>query len=650
MATTPITDRPPIDNYIAYAGQKDFEFTFWLESQADLCFFVNGVQRYDFSILSGLQTDSGGTMRAVSAMVGGEKVTLARQTQIDRASGFSESGAGSFTGQAMNFELTRIIAMIQDQAFKISRSVRLSLSSAFQGVLTLADPEPGKGLVWNDDGTGIENTEFNLSDIEDAASAAEASADRSQASANSAAQSAFEAANAAHATGALTQKGQILTRTSTGYAALAPDRDGLVLTLDSSSPTGIGWGVAVPIGASLPFHGSIAPPGYLLEDGAEYSRIEHAGLFAVIGTTYGAGDGSTTFNVPNSSGVAKVGVDKNNTVLSNVLAKVLGAIFGEDKHALTPDEGPPHTHPYGGNTGLRGGSGSTNNDYNAGTGTNNKTTASSGLGTPHNNVQPSMAVNWIIKTGGFIGTGQNDNTLLAHWEADAAGTVTLDSTLGYPVVTKWRDKLTGLELRSPSLAGSPNWINISDMASARPAIAFDGIDDWLETTGLASEFLSIPGVSVSLLAYTFPSDTDTLDRIIWIEGGQAGHCRFGYGRSAFSSDEFYVDGMARDLDPYVFTTGSEYPYEGWGTHVVRRDYVQGVGRADFNGGLVVAGSNIPTLGLTEETPSIRFRVGGENLGKNPGCFYIYGIKVYQSYISDDAMTADSTYFGGRINA
>lgn len=54
----------------------------------------------------------------------------------------------------------------------------------------------------------------------------------------------------------------------------------------------------VPTGTILPFGGTTAPAGYLLCDGSAVSRTTYAALFAVIGTTYGLGDGSTTFNLP----------------------------------------------------------------------------------------------------------------------------------------------------------------------------------------------------------------------------------------------------------------------------------------------------------------------------------------------------------------
>lgn len=53
------------------------------------------------------------------------------------------------------------------------------------------------------------------------------------------------------------------------------------------------------VGAVVAFAGSTSPTGWLLCDGSAVSRTDYAALFAVIGTTYGTGDGSTTFNLPN---------------------------------------------------------------------------------------------------------------------------------------------------------------------------------------------------------------------------------------------------------------------------------------------------------------------------------------------------------------
>lgn len=63
----------------------------------------------------------------------------------------------------------------------------------------------------------------------------------------------------------------------------------------------LGLGVAqiIPAGMLAPYAGSAAPTGWLLCDGSAVSRVTYAALFVVISTTYGAGDGSTTFNIPN---------------------------------------------------------------------------------------------------------------------------------------------------------------------------------------------------------------------------------------------------------------------------------------------------------------------------------------------------------------
>jgi microcystin-dependent protein len=57
--------------------------------------------------------------------------------------------------------------------------------------------------------------------------------------------------------------------------------------------------IAVPLGSLQLYAGSVYPTGWLRADGAAIGRATYAGLFAIIGTTYGAGDGSTTFNLPN---------------------------------------------------------------------------------------------------------------------------------------------------------------------------------------------------------------------------------------------------------------------------------------------------------------------------------------------------------------
>ena len=63
-------------------------------------------------------------------------------------------------------------------------------------------------------------------------------------------------------------------------------------------PTGT---IELPVGTILWFAGSVAPAGFVEADGSAVSRTVFADLFSVIGTSYGVGDGSTTFNVPTVS-------------------------------------------------------------------------------------------------------------------------------------------------------------------------------------------------------------------------------------------------------------------------------------------------------------------------------------------------------------
>jgi microcystin-dependent protein len=73
----------------------------------------------------------------------------------------------------------------------------------------------------------------------------------------------------------------------------------------------------VPAGTIVAFAGATAPPGWLLCDGSAVSRAMYASLFAAIATTYGAGDGSTTFNLPDLRGRTAVGRDDLGGVAAN---------------------------------------------------------------------------------------------------------------------------------------------------------------------------------------------------------------------------------------------------------------------------------------------------------------------------------------------
>lgn len=145
-----------------------------------------------------------------------------------------------------------------------------------------------------------------------------------------------------------------------------------------------------PIGTITSFAGTTPPSDYLLCDGTAVSRTTYSDLFAIIGTTYGAGDGSTTFNLPNLKGRVPVGYDSNDTDFN-----AIGKTGGEKTHTLTIDEMPSHNHQQ-----TLGGE-ITTTDQVAGAGVigkeNQSLTANTGGGQPHNNLQPYIVYNFIIK-------------------------------------------------------------------------------------------------------------------------------------------------------------------------------------------------------------------------------------------------------------
>ena len=166
----------------------------------------------------------------------------------------------------------------------------------------------------------------------------------------------------------------------------------------------------MPPGAIIDFAGSSAPAGWHLADGSAISRSTYARLFAVIGTTYGAGDGSTTFNVPDMRGLFALGAGSG---------YALDAIGGETTHALTEPEGPYHTHgasvgdagsgsPHGWGAFQPGSPGAYPGLYGDGShppyfyklvllGIPTVTVAPTGGGVPHNNMPPYRALNKIIR-------------------------------------------------------------------------------------------------------------------------------------------------------------------------------------------------------------------------------------------------------------
>lgn len=92
----------------------------------------------------------------------------------------------------------------------------------------------------------------------------------------------------------------------------------------------------VPSGAILPYGGSTAPSNFLLCDGSAVSRTTYSTLFGILSTTYGIGDGSTTFNLPNMKGRVPVGYSASAPTKTFTFASRSGNVItvtGADNHA-----------------------------------------------------------------------------------------------------------------------------------------------------------------------------------------------------------------------------------------------------------------------------------------------------------------------------
>lgn len=91
--------------------------------------------------------------------------------------------------------------------------------------------------------------------------------------------------------------------------------------------------------------GATIPEGYILCDGQALDRVTYIDLFDAINTIYGAGDGSTTFNVPDMRGRVIAGLDAGAGRITDPAGNTLGGVLGAETHALTENELRAHTHP-----------------------------------------------------------------------------------------------------------------------------------------------------------------------------------------------------------------------------------------------------------------------------------------------------------------
>lgn len=175
--------------------------------------------------------------------------------------------------------------------------------------------------------------------------------------------------------------------------------DGLI-TPDKLAPSANGWPVG-SIRASFDpseSYSTTTDEGWLKADGTAVSRTTFARLFAKFGTTFGSGDGVTTFTLPNLQRRVLMGSGGTG---NSIIGPNVGDTGGASQVTLTADHIPAHTHTIqhtraqaDGNVATPGGgllaqAAGTDVTY---------TSSSVGGGQPHNNIQPSIICHFFIKT------------------------------------------------------------------------------------------------------------------------------------------------------------------------------------------------------------------------------------------------------------
>ena len=176
---------------------------------------------------------------------------------------------------------------------------------------------------------------------------------------------------------------------------------------DGANLTGI---EGIPTATIVPWSSSSVPTGFLECNGAAVSRSTYSALFAIVGTTYGAGDGASTFNLPDLQDNVAIGKSGTKALASTGGANTVqstGNVGGSTANAtLTTAQLASHNHNVG--AGVNSGNPPGARPEAA---ISNTTTGSTGSGTGHQHnmsatftgdstsvVQPYLAVIYIIKT------------------------------------------------------------------------------------------------------------------------------------------------------------------------------------------------------------------------------------------------------------
>ncbi len=336
---------------------------------------------------------SGGNITLGDSYDNTHTYTIFRDITIQRTTDFPTSGP--FNVASLNTELDKLTAITQQNNNNFGRAIKLTDSDATASLtIPSATARPNKYLGFDGSGNlaALSGTGATIGTI-DTANIADDAIEQSKI-ANNAVGADQIAANSVSAS-------EInVTGNGTSGQYLSADGDGSFTF--ATLPT------AFVSGMLMPYAGASAPSGWLLCYGQAISRSTYADLFTALGTTYGVGDGSSTFNLPDLRGRVVAGQDDmggssanrlTDAVTGGLNGDTLGDTGGTESHTLTTAQLPAHSHgtvvtgvtpSFKTNTGDGGASVVQSISVSSGA-------TSTGSDSAHNNVQPTIILNYIIK-------------------------------------------------------------------------------------------------------------------------------------------------------------------------------------------------------------------------------------------------------------
>ena len=327
-------------------------------------------------------------------------------------------------------------------------------------------------------------------------------------------------------------------------------------------------GSIAPVGSIVIWGSEDIPENYLKCEGQILSREEYASLFNVIGTTFGDGDGTTTFALPDMRNYVVVGMSDDTDI------NAIGKKYGEKEHTLTVEQIPPHNHSL-----TAHGSDGTGNMVSQSIGNGGSRVVASwvigntGGGQPHNNMQPSMAMVFIIKA-----------YEITPADVNVVDSLSGDSTTDAPSVHAVNQKLQELT------GGDDSW---KDITLNSEFVVYEGgvaprcrkKNGLVEIVGQISPSANLSGSGTAVIIGTLPSGyAPNSTRYFVCQGSNANKWLFtiyasgSFGFSRYGTTEF-VEVTTENWLPFNVV----YTIEDETTNILPQNYERSIATFALNG-------------------------------------------------------------------